>query len=448
MNRRQALTALSVLPTSLLGFYARLAHANDELAQNTGRETKYKALVCIFLHGGNDSFNMLMPAEQSEYRDYQVSRSHLAIPFSGGVGLPSKGSDRAFAVHPSCSELAELYGRDRLAFIANVGNLVEPTTIESFLNGRVDVPPSLFSHNDQRGLWQTGVANFKGGKGWLGRAADQLRHTNSKTFSMNISLAGNNIMQTGEWTMPYSISPDGPPSTLQSPLDAILKNTAAPERNELLKHAYQETLGNAYQRNQLFSLGFNSHKINDQFPSSSLGQSLKAVATTIAARRDFGQSRQTFFVVHRGWDTHSDQIDKHSALLRDLSQSLSAFDKTMENSDTGSQVTTFTVSDFGRTLSTNGRGTDHGWGGNCIVAGGAVNGGSIYGNYPETLALGRGMDIGRNGRLLPGMSTEQYFAPLLHWFGLTEDQIADVLPNLYRFASSSDYSATESFMKA
>jgi uncharacterized protein (DUF1501 family) len=342
-------------------------------------------------------------------------------------------------VHPSCADIADLYNNKKLAFVANVGNLIEPTSIESVLKGTARLPSALFSHNDQRSQWQSGMASAKLSTGWLGRAADKFFENGSDTsFSMNVSLSGSNLMQTGRWVVPYSISPDGP-INVRSPrlLNALKASIGNSDSKDLLGQVFVDTQRHAIERNGYFSEVFDAHRVSTEFPQSSLGQSLQAVATTIASRRAIGQSRQTFFVLHKGWDTHQEQYDRHSYLLSELSQGLSAFSSALESLRISDKVTTFTASEFGRTLRSNGRGTDHGWGGVSIVNGGSVNGGNIYGEYPETLALGAGMDIGENGRLLPSLSMEQFIAPLLRWFGLSTDQTYSVLQNLELFDDSS-----------
>lgn len=432
------------------GIYSNLLHANAGVSLNANTEKEYKALVCIFLQGGNDSFNMLIPASKDEYSDYQNARSELALKLDdspdSAIHLAGEPTDRRFALHPSCSELADMYNTGELAFIANVGQLVEPTGITEYLKGNAKNPLSLFSHNDQRELWQTGISDLKSATGWLGRTTDIIHSAqNDYSFSNNISLAGYNLMQTGKWSIPYSISTKGPPKSAITQLENVFKDSN-PQPGKL-ENALHQTINSAFSRNNFFANAFEQTNLNANFPDSSLAKSLKAVATTIAARKQLGQTRQTFFVMHGGWDTHQEQVDKHSILLKDLSSSLSAFNLSITQMGLGSNVTTFTASDFGRTMRSNGRGTDHGWGGNCIVTGGAVKGGKIYGDYPETLLLGKGMDIGKNGRLLPGLSTDEYFAPLLRWLGLDHNELFQVLPNLNRFISVADPQSLRDFLK-
>jgi len=397
---------------------------------------------------------MLIPTSTAEYKDYKNARGSMAIHLHSDAGnaaipLSKQQKGRSFALHPACSGMAQLYEKDQLAFITNVGTLIEPTSIEAALRGTARLPDALFSHNNQREMWQTGITDLKSKSGWFGRTTDLLHEAEDSTsFSTNISLSGNNVMQTGKWSLPYSISQQGPPKSATPSLQRLIQETNANDMPQgLLEDIFGNTLSDAYSRNNKFAAAFTKHLIDDvEFPDTSLSHSLKAVATAIAARKELSQTRQTFFVIHPGWDTHQEQTDKHSELLKTLGDALLAFNNNMEKMGLSEVVTAFTMSDFGRTLRSNGRGTDHGWGGNCIVTGGAVRGGHIYGDYPETLLLGKGLDIGKNGRLLPGLSTDQYFAPLLHWYGLDNHQLHDILPNLRRFVDISDLSALPRYM--
>ena len=453
MNRRQFLLQSGFFTSWLTGLYGKLALATQHVGVSSEHED-YKALVCIFLHGGNDSFNMLIPTDKTRYTEYQKSRSSVALDLNSSdraaIPLNQFESTERYALHPSCGQMADLYNAKKLAFIANVGNLIEPTSIDSVLKGTARLPSALFSHNDQRSQWQSGLSSAKISTGWLGRAADVFYDNGSNTsFSMNVSLSGSNLMQTGRWVVPYSITPEGPVN-VRSPrlLDALKSTLGTSGTNDILEQVFATTQNHAFERNQYFSKIFNKHQVHTAFPDTALGNSLRAIATTIASNKTLGQTRQTFFVMHRGWDTHQEQEDRHPYLLAELSAAVHAFDTALTQMKIENNVTTFTASEFGRTLRSNGRGTDHGWGGVSAVAGGAVNGGNVFGEYPQSMALGAGMDIGKNGRLLPSLSTDQLIAPLLRWFGLGQSQLFDVLPNLAKFDDASDKGSLSRLFKA
>lgn len=438
-----AISAPAFNTITCLGLATSIANAEDSVSDD------YKALVCIFLFGGNDSYNMLIPTQAEEYDDYVRSRSDLALdirnihqPDVHAQVIPltidqRNLSGRHFAINSAARGMGTLFNEGKLSFVANVGTLIEPTTLKQYRNRSVRLPSALFSHNDQRDQWQKSPENT----GWLGRATELLADTlPGGKFPSNISLSGSNVMQTGLSGEPFSVTPQGPNKLINS---SILDSTTRPSGDKskhVLSRAYRNTDQLSEERNRFFvqMLGSSSNSIT--YPDSQLGHSLKTIARTIAARRMNNHKKQTFFVIAPGWDTHQDMITEHQQLLSGLSESLSTFYKDLQNLGVDKQVTTFTASEFGRTLRSNGRGTDHGWGGNSVVMGGAINGGQILGNYPETLLLGDGNDIGKNGRLLPSVSTDQYFAELLQWFGIQPSQLPLVLPNIGNFVSSNELS--------
>lgn len=438
---------------SLLGYSSILNTVlNLELAGAAAADqsdsTGYKALVCVFLFGGNDSFNMLIPAESNEYKLYKAARSDLAIPLgehskSSALLLPKPSMDgRQFAVHPAMPEVHNLYARGRLAFLANTGTLVEPTNVKSYKNRSAKVPSALFSHNDQRDQWQTGLPQAKSHTGWLGRASDLLQSAETDSVLSAISLNGNNLLQTGQRNSPFTITRNGSveiTSELASPLFELFNNAAANQsgnQNSIFYREFLNTSRKSIENNKRFALAFNKVSLPKTVAANStLSESLDAVAKSIIVGKKAGLKRQTFFLLVPGWDNHHDLLEKHHSLLRDVSASLGRFQHTVDALGLSDELTTFTASDFARTLRSNGRGTDHAWGGNHFIVGGAVNGGTIYGKYPTELLINDGLDIGKNGRLLPTTSCDQYFADLLHWFGIPRKTLFDVLPNLQNFPS-------------
>ena len=432
--------------SAVLNTILNLRLANSTFAADSNQADDYKALVCVFLFGGNDSFNMLVPTSKGEYEQYQKSRGSLALPTTGDgalLALKNSGqSNRTFGVHPAIAELRDLYHDGDLAFLSNVGTMVEPVTVQQYKRKSVRLPKSLFSHNDQRDQWQTSLPQTKGKNGWLGRAADVMIDTlGEKNVAMSISLSGNNLLQTGNSITAYNITPNGSVS-LNNPLAAGLFSSAAMKpKNEneanqrnLFERVFAESTRASIEMDTRFSAAFESAKLKTAFPAGNpIGSSLNAIARTIASREKLGVKRQTFFLMVNGWDMHQNLMDDHGPLLSSLSSALAAFQKSLGELGVERNVTTFTASDFGRTLRSNGRGSDHAWGGNAIVMGGAVKGGRIYGEYPEALLLKDGLDVGTNGRILPTTSCDEYFCELLRWFGVSADQMTTALPNIENF---------------
>ncbi|MCP4429021.1 MAG: DUF1501 domain-containing protein [Chloroflexi bacterium] len=413
---------------------AKLLAANDD----------YKALVCILLAGGNDSFNMLVPRDNANYNEYAAIRADLAL--SQGVLLPinpTNGDGREYGVHPAMPEVAQLFEDGRLIFAANVGALVEPTTKADIESGLATLPLGLYSHSDQIMHWQTSVPDKRARFGWGGRTADLLQALNSNnTFSMNISLAGSNLFQTGTSVAEYSIVSWGNGAIQVHGHDDIwwsrhiLQNAAIESMldltyQNLFEQTFVDTTRSAMDGSELFAGAIeNVPPFAAQFSDNQLSNNLAMVAKTIAARQTLGFRRQTFFVMFGGWDHHDEVLDSQMAMLSVVSKALKEFDDALTELGVQNQVTTFTASDFGRTLTSNGQGSDHAWGGNHMVMGG-VNGRKIYGEYPA-LYEDNPLDTGR-GRLIPTISCDEYFAELALWFGAAPSELATVFPNIGRF---------------
>ena len=417
-----------------------------------GGNTDYKALVCVFLFGGNDSFNMLIPATPEAYGLYKNSRNDLALTLpnqqdsktQAALELPTQDTAaRKFAVHPKLSELHELYSNGRLCFLANTGTLIEPTSVSAYKKRSIKIPKALFSHNDQRDHWQTGLPQTTSATGWLGRAIDLMMEAGDTSKALNsISLSGNNLLQTGQNATPYTITPEGSIS-MKSPLASALFEAFGPSsaggtqdtpHQSILESVYKQSGIKSIAQNRRFSSAYDGAKLPLTSPAhSTLAHSFDAIAKAIAVKDALGVRRQTFFIMVNGWDNHQNLLEDHQTLLADLSRSMSRFQLTLDRMGAAEQVTTFTASDFGRTLRSNGRGSDHGWGGNHIIMGGQVKGGRIYGEYPEALILNDGLDVGKNGRLLPTTSCDQYFEELLRWFGVDNSVMPDILPNVSNF---------------
>ena len=457
MNRRCFIrnsTCAIGLSSTAVSAALQLSLANVALADSNSEMEDYKALVCVFLHGGNDSYNMLIPASEAEYRLYRETRGGMALTLEKSAedtlrALPLSSSDnsRLFAVHPAIAELRKLYHQGRLAFLANVGTLVEPTTLNDYRRKSVRLPLSLFSHNDQRDQWHTAIPQSRGTSGWVGRATELLADTwDATTLSTAFSFSGNNLLQTGSSSGPFSVSANGGMS-LNNPAAELLLNQQSTE-DSLLRGVFAQNSARSLEKNRHYEqIISETPNIQNPYPNTKLGRSLKATAHTISARKRLGAKRQTFFVQSDGWDTHQDMLAGHHKNLQDLSLSMAAFEQSLAELGVSANVTTFTASEFGRTLVSNGRGTDHAWGGNAIIMGGAVSAGKIHGHYPEALITADGLDVGKNGRLLPTTANDLYFADLLRWYGLSDTQLFQALPNLENFLSPDNFQLNLNLMK-
>ena len=453
-----------------------LRFMNAAVAQSTIND--YKALVCIFLQGGNDSNNLILPTLQSEYDNYASIRTPvLAIPQSAILPVTSlDGTGQTFGLHPSCPELQTLFGESKLAFLFNTGTLVYPLTRSAYLSGTTAKPPQLFSHADQQTQWQTSIPDQPPLTGWGGRCADLLASVQSSApISMMVTLAGANTFEIGNIVSQYSVSTSGAIS-LQLPsrpsggaqtnrLPTLLNVLGLPYANlqsqayasvaeqtintsSLLNNAIQNTAGNFW--TVPFPTKITPPEGGASF-NSSLSPQLQMIARLIAAGSTptaaggFGMKRQIFFCQVGGYDLHTGQtnystndpsnvlIGAHSNLLAELSQSMNAFQRAMEQMGLGNSVTSFTASDFGRTFPSNGNGSDHGWGSHHLILGGAVNGQRTYGAFP-TLTV-NGPDDTSTGRWIPTTAIDQYFGTLATWFGVDSGNLSTVFPNLGRFAS-------------
>jgi len=401
----------------------------------------YKALVCIFLLGGNDSYNMLVPTSADKYDRYAKARLDLAVPRQQLLTLNGSAADgSAYGLHPRCTELAGLFNSGQAALLANVGSLTFPTRKQDYAAGRV--PPSLFSHRDQQEQWQTSYPDVSGANGWAGRIADVLSGVNSNPeLPLNISVAGSNVLQLGARSQAFPLSPagmqqlnalaaEGSTADLRAAFDLIRSDGA----EDLFSLTYAETLDRGIRLNQMLAGELEkASPLVTAFPDGPLADQLRLVAQLIGIHEALSVRRQIFFVSLGGFDTHANQADDHPALLQQLSQTLAAFHDATIELGLGDRVTAFTASDFGRSLTVNGTGTDHGWSGHQWIVGGAVRGGNIYGMPPSLLPDAE--DDTRGGRFIPQTSVDEYAATLARWFGVSDSDLNYVLPNLDRFAS-------------
>ena len=402
----------------------------------------YKALVCLFLFGGNDANNVVIPYDAKGYASYSAARGNLALPQASLLRLKlQKGDGREFAFHPSMREMQELFEKGKLGVVANVGTLVAPITREQFLSGGAAVPHQLFSHADQSVQWQTSVSDKPSRTGWGGRTGDLLQSLNGDSkISLTISIAGTNTFEVGNRVFPYQVSPQG--SVSLSGFDGsrnanvrlrAFKDLLALPHHNVFEQAYADTVSRSIADAELLDSALAGlSPLRTKFPPGGLGAQLSMVAKLIAARRNLRMRRQIFFVAVQGYDTHGRQLVAQANLLGELSRGLNAFYRATEELNVAEQVTSFTASDFGRTFPTNGNGSDHGWGSHHFVLGGAVRGGRLFGTFP-TLAINGPDDTGR-GRWIPTTSVDEFSATLAAWFGVSKSDLPTVFPNIGRFA--------------
>jgi uncharacterized protein (DUF1501 family) len=438
LGRGTLLGAAAMTPVSTL---LQLGFTRQAAAQSA---EGYRALVCILLAGGNDSYNMLVPLDREQHGEYAGLRADLALPRDSLLALPGTTADgRSFGVHPGMPGLRDLYASGDAALLASVGTLLEPFDAVAYHAGSAQLPLGLFSHSDQINQWQTGSPGERLAQGWAGRIGDLMAGVNlANGVSMNISLSGTNSFQSGHTVTEYAVSADGDGAVgINAYGDGtefgefrklMVDELLAVPRQHILRREYSRRLRESIEARQVFVAAMRSAPdIGTGFSANPLSRSLRQIARIIGARDALGASRQTFFITVGGWDHHDGVLENQAAMLPGVSAALGEFAGALRELAVFDQVTTFTTSDFGRTLTSNGKGSDHGWSGHHIVMGGAVRGGSLYGDYP-VLAGNSPLDVGR-GVYAPTTSTDEYFAELALWFGVAVSDLEQVLPNVRAF---------------
>jgi len=460
MNRQRRKFLKAAAAGGALYAFGRTPDTVWAQSTGTGGFSDYKALVCLFMFGGNDSWNMVVPSSTAEYNAYSRARgggttSSLAIDRAALLPITRTGQvagDPTFGFHPSMTGTRDLFASGRLAVLPNVGPLVRPTTkaqYQTAASSGHQLPPQLFSHNDQQDQWHSLRGRAVMRSGWAGRVADLLAaQTGSQQLALNVSLAGQTLFQAGEVARPYVSGANGAASFTgfgttgvnggrRTSYEAVLNASTASTTNTMYERSFAAVQRRALQYadrvNAAIAAGPNFAALpNTGVTLTPLQTQLRTVAKMIASRAQLSMSRQIFFVSVGGFDQHDTLLADQPGLLTNVSNSMKMFHDAMGEIGMHNSVTMFTHSDFGRTLTSNGDGSDHAWGGVQLVAGGAVRGGRFYGDYP-LLEIGSTLEIG-GGRIIPTVSVDQYAATLARWFGVADADLAKVAPSIGNFA--------------
>lgn len=410
--------------------------------------TDYKALVCVFLYGGNDYANTLAPYDTASYAQYQAARANIALSrdsLAATVISPINAlGGRQYALAPTMGSLKTLFDAGKAAITLNVGTLVQPTTKAQYTAQSVKLPPKLFSHNDQQSYFQ--ASNPDGAtSGWGGRIGDVFQAGNGSATLTCINASGNAVYLTGKSAVQYAIGTGGPIALLNNSTSLYGSTTAASTLRSLMTGGNANILASEHARVSKRALdtytqvsGALAGAPVANFPlfpaGNSLADQLKIVARMISVASELGAKRQVFFVSIGGFDLHDNLVAQHGPLVGKVADAMKAFYDTTVALGVADKVTSFTASDFGRTLQSNDDGSDHGWGSHHFVMGGAVKGQKIYGISP---AIGNGTadDVGQ-GRLLPTLSVDQYASTLASWFGVSATDMTTVLPNMGNYDRS------------
>ncbi len=432
-----------------------LSLLNHAWAQQSSRGDDFKALVCVFLLGGNDGHNLLVPRGNTEYAVYANRRRGLTIPQASLLPLsPLGGAPFEVGLHPQMPELQSLFNSGRAAFLGSVGALLRPVTRQAYDNRSALLPAQLFSHNDQQDFWQNleqrSAVDSTPASGWAGRIADLVHSTRNPdaTLAMNLSLAGANPFQVGRSTQGLSVD-TGTIRAIENERDPAsmldLEAHLAQAQGNLLVDAYRRRLKGAVDDYRILKAALAAAPpITTPFPlppeagapaadrfAFALGSQLRRAAELISVRQALGLRRQIFFCALGGFDTHDAQMADQPQLLAGLSRALASFDAATIELGVDQQVTTFTTSEFGRSLTSNGDGSDHSWGNHLFVLGGAVRGRHVYGKLPDLAA--NSPDFAGDGNLIPTVSVDSYGATLARWFGVDDGLLDDIFPNLSWF---------------
>jgi uncharacterized protein (DUF1501 family) len=416
-----------------------LAAAGSAAAQTAD---DYKALVCVFMYGGNDNHNTVVPYDDIHHAQYEAIRTTIALPkadLAATVITPDNAwtDGRQMALHPALLPLKTLFDSGQVALAMNMGTLTRQGTTLAEYKGGQGLPPKLFSHNDQQSVWQSSLAEGAT-TGWGGRMADLFAATNgADAVYTSISASGNAVMMAGQSVVQYQVSGAGSVA-----INRVLGSDASTEAMKRMlqrssSHLFEQSHASVAQRSIAADArlrGVLAGTRSFTFPAGGLAAQLQIVARLIAARQSLGIKRQVFFVSQGGFDNHDNLITLHPGLLGSVGSAMKAFYDATVELGVQNQVTTFTGADFGRTLANNGDGSDHGWGSYHFVMGGAVKPRAWVGQLPA-VSLIEGPDNVGGGRLLPAIGVDQYGATLAKWFGVSDTQLDTVFPNLKNYST-------------
>ena len=437
-----------------LGMFNTLA-ARPHILNNSN---DYKAIVCVLLAGGCDTYNVLVPTDDDPYEEYESTRIGISLDrtdeqqlkiLNRPVGMPE------FGVHGALGDVKTMFDAGELSFLTNVGTLSEPLANYTEYNDAIKKRPlGLYSHSDQQMQWQTSLPDTRTGLGFGGRMADILHDMNTiDKISMNISLDGKNRFQVGSSTAEFSIANNatqdnlgysGYPTWYQESgfLNDNKNGTIKSLADQTYNNIFQQTLGSLTSSTadsiEIYKAALGKlTPLSTSFSDSRFSNDLKMVAELISVHQHLGLNRQVFFVRVNGFDNHSNLLDAQNNVLPEVNAGLLEFKNALQEIGKFNDVVTYTISDFARTLTSNGSGSDHAWGGNQMIMGGAINGGQIYGEFPS-LALDGLLNVSHRGVLIPTTSIDEFYAEIALWFGVSPNDIDYVLPNLCRFYDSSN----------
>jgi uncharacterized protein (DUF1501 family) len=464
INRRQFLGEASCSAVGSMAFLSSVLNlgaintlaARPHILDNPG---DYKAMVCILLSGGCDTHNLLVPTETSQYNAYVATRGILALQQNATpaqlLPLNFNNAGQTYAVHAGMTRARNMFNAGDLSFVSNIGTLIEPIANSTEYNsGLKKLPLGLYSHSDQVMQWQTSVPQSRSAVGVAGRIADLLQDMNSiPEISLNISLAGKNRFQSGNMYNEYSISNSTTASNIgftpfsssfgDSGFRTMIRNNAV---NNMMEQQYSnifhKTLGGLGKTSndamEKFRIALqNVVPLTTSFSTSTLSQNMKKIAELMSVRSFLGVKRQIFYVTYGGWDHHDSALTNQANMLPVLSNAMAEFNDSMAEIGLKDKVVTFTISDFARTLTSNGNGTDHAWGGNQMIMGGPIQGGQVFGTYPSLALTNNPYNLSSRGRILPTTSVDQFYAELALWYGVSPNDLDYILPNLCNFYSTS-----------